>query len=95
MLYGTSMKLSRELGSNTVLKNIAQPVLMAAMIPLFGVAAMEHSRELILTGAIPVATTSSIIALRYQKYVEKATATIVTSTLFSIITIAAAILMTH
>jgi malonate transporter len=95
MLYGASLKLSRELVSNTVLKNIAQPLLIAAVIPLFGVAAMRHSRELILTGAIPVATTSSIIALRYQKYVAEATATIVASTLFSIITIAAAIVLTH
>ena len=95
MLYGTSLSFSRELVTNTMLKNIAQPVLMAAVIPLFGVAAIAHSRELILTGAIPVATTSSIIALRYQKYVAEATATIVASTLFSIITIAAAIVMTR
>ncbi|WP_334269992.1 AEC family transporter [Edaphobacter sp. HDX4] len=95
MLYGAKLTFSRELVTNTVLKNIAQPVLFAAVIPFFGIAAISHSRELILTGAIPAATTSSIIALRYQKYVTEATATIVASTLFSVVTIAAAIIMTH
>jgi hypothetical protein len=95
MLYGTNIVLSREVVANTVLKNIAQPLLIAGLVPLCGLAAVSHSRELILTGAIPVASTSSILALRYQKYVPQATAAIVASTVFSVVTIALAIMITR
>jgi malonate transporter and related proteins len=95
MLYGTKLELSTEVVTNTVLKNIAQPLLIAGMVPLCGLAAVSHSRELILTGAIPVASTSSILALRYQRYVPQATAAIVASTVFSVVTIALAIVITR
>jgi len=93
MLYGTKIVLSREVVTNTALKNIAQPLLIAGLVPLCGLAAVSHSRELILTGAIPMASTSSILALRYQKYVPQATAAIVASTVFSVVTIALTILI--
>src|ERR1700680_2042518 len=61
MLYGSRFRMSTELFSNVALKNVAQPLLIATLIPVFGIMA-SNSRELILTGAIPVATTVSIIA---------------------------------
>jgi predicted permease len=94
MLDGLRFRFSPELLSNTALKNIAQPLLIAATIPLFGIMA-PHSRELILTGAIPAATTSSIIALRYQKYMDEAFAASLAGTALAVITVAVAIILTR
>jgi malonate transporter len=94
MLYGLRIRITTELFTNTVLKNIAQPLLIASMIPLFGIMA-SNSRELILAGAIPAATTSSIIALRYQKYMDETFAATLAGTVLSIITVAFAIILTR
>jgi predicted permease len=86
--------MSTELFSNVALKNLAQPLLIAALIPLFGIMA-SNSRELILTGAIPVATTVSIIALRSEKYRDQTIASTLAGTVFSIFTVAMVIVSTR
>jgi predicted permease len=94
LLYGLRFRISTQLFSNAVQKNVAKPLLIAAMIPLFGIMA-SHSRELILTGAIPAATTSSIIALRYEKYMDEIFAATLVGTVLSVITVAVAIILTR
>jgi malonate transporter len=94
MLYGSRFRMSTELCSNVAIKNVAQPLLIAALIPVFGITA-SNSRELILIGAIPVATTVSIIALRTEKYKDETIASTLAGTVLSIFTVALVIVLTR
>ena len=67
LLAGETLKLSLAAVLNTVMKNLAQPALMWALVLLFSVPD-EYRRELILLGALPTATITSMFALRYKVY---------------------------
>jgi hypothetical protein len=55
----------------------------------------EYRRELILLGALPTATITSMFALRYKVYSSESNATVLLSTVLSIVTLGAAIAMTR
>ena len=94
LLTGETPKLSFAAILNVVMKNLAQPALMWALVLLFGVTG-EYRRELILLGALPTATITSMFALRYKVYSSESNATVLLSTVLSIVTLGAAIAMTQ
>jgi malonate transporter len=94
MLTGKTLELSLATIVNVVMKNLAQPAIMWALVLLFDVAG-EYRRELILLGALPTATITSMFALRYGVYSSESNATVLLSTVLSIVTLGAAIAMTQ
>jgi malonate transporter len=94
LLTGERLKLSRAATLNVVMKNLAQPAVMWALVLLFDVPG-EYRRDLILLGALPTATITSMFALRYKVYLSESNATVLLSTVLSIVTLGAAIAMTQ
>ena len=79
---------------NTVTKNLLQPGAMWLLVLLFGIFG-EYPRELILLAALPTATITSMFALGYQVYSSESNATVLLSTVLSIVTLGAAIAITE
>lgn len=94
LLTGKTLELSLATIVNVVIKNLAQPAVMWVLVLLLGVAG-EYRRELILLGALPTATITSMFALRYNVYSNESDATVLLSTVLSIVTLGAAIAMTQ
>jgi predicted permease len=94
LLTGETPKLSLAAIVNVVMKNLAQPAVMWALVLLLDVSG-EYRRELILLGALPTATITSMFALRYKVYSNESNATVLLSTVLSIVTLGAAIAMTQ
>jgi hypothetical protein len=94
LLTGKTLELSLATTLNVVMKNLAQPALMWALVLLFDIPG-EYRRELILLGALPTATITSMFALRYEVYSSESNATVLLSTVLSIVTLGAAIAMTQ
>lgn len=92
ILYGQRLCIDRDIALNAFLKNIGQPAAMFGLILLLGIHGAP-ARELFLTGAIPTATAASMLALRYRSYSDEAAASTLISTVGSIVTISAAIVL--
>ncbi|HVJ54206.1 MAG TPA: AEC family transporter [Aliidongia sp.] len=87
MLSERRLRLDRDILANLALKNLLQPaILLGAALAL----KLEPTlaKEVFLTGVLPSATAASVLAQRYDAYVEQAAGTTAASTFFSIITIA-------
>ncbi len=92
MLWGQRPRLDRDIAVNVLMKNIGQPALMLGLTVVLGI----HDalgKELFLTGAIPTATSVSMLAVRYRTYSDEAVESTLVSTVGSIVTIALAIIV--
>lgn len=67
---------------------------MWLLVLLFGISG-EYRRELILLAALPTATITSMFALRYKVYSSESNATVLLSTVLSIVSLAATIAITE
>jgi malonate transporter and related proteins len=88
------LKLSFSAVLNTVTKNLVQPLaiwLLELLLDMPG----EYGRQLILLGALPTATITTMFALRYKVYTSESNATVLLSTVLSIGTLGAAIALTQ
>ncbi|WP_051386799.1 AEC family transporter [Bradyrhizobium sp. ARR65] len=92
ILYGQRFRINRDVALNALLKNVGQPAVLLGLVLLLGIQGAS-AKELFLTGAIPTATTASVLALRYHIYSDEAAASTLLSTVGSVATISIAIIM--
>jgi malonate transporter and related proteins len=86
MLHRQKFKLDLQIGTNVLLKNVVQAILMFLLVLAFGTKG-NSGKGLILTGAIPSATAVSMFAVKYGLYTERTSATTLISTVLSVVTI--------
>jgi malonate transporter and related proteins len=94
LLTGETLQLSVDAVLNAVTKNLLQPGAMWLLVLLFGISG-EYRRELILLAALPTATITSMFALRYKVYSSESNATVLLSTVLSIVSLATTIAITE
>jgi predicted permease len=87
------IKLNREVIGNALVKMIAQPLLMAVLVSVLGVA-NPLAREGIVVCAIPTAVLAPMLAPRYRLYEVESSSTLVASALFMIVTLPIAVFST-
>ena len=73
---------------------IAFVILLGFIAVLLGLTAV-HRREMILLGAVPTAVGPMMLAVQYKVYADEAEATILISTVLSMITMGVAIALTR
>lgn len=78
--------LSAEVYFNIFMKNILQPVLMAALLVLFHLKGMM-AKEILLLCAMPTATISTMFGLKYGVSEVESSSSTILGTIFSIITL--------
>lgn len=78
---------------NIVFKILAQPLAMWGLAILLGVTGV-YRREMILLGALPTASMTAMFAVEYKVYTDESDATILISTLISVVTLGACIALT-
>ncbi|MFZ9035943.1 MAG: AEC family transporter [Francisellaceae bacterium] len=81
-----TIKLTRGVLLNIMLKNIIHPVLMIALVAIFALKGI-FAKEVILLCAMPTATMTTMFALKYQTLTEESTSATILGTLISIITL--------
>jgi len=69
-----------------LLKNLAQPALMAGLALLFGITAVARSESVILT-AMPASVVAPMFAVRYRSYEAESASTLIVGTVLSIPTL--------
>lgn len=79
--------------TNVAFKNLIQPAVMLGLAILLGVTGLDR-REMILLGALPAASTAAMFAIQYKFYINDSDATIVISTLFSVVSIGIIVALT-
>src|SRR5438552_463551 len=84
------IKLNGEVIGNALVKMIAQPLLMALLVTVLGVA-NPLAREGILVCAIPTAVFTPLLAPRYRLYEVESSSTLVATALLIVITLPIAI----
>ena len=84
------IKLNGEVIGNALVKMIAQPLLMALLVTVLGVA-NPLAREGILVCAIPTAVFAPLLAPRYRLYEVESSSTLVATALLIVITLPIAI----
>jgi predicted permease len=92
-LSGQRLRIGGASIFNAVFKNVAQPVAMWALALALGMSG-EPMRVLILLGAAPTASLNIMFALKYNVGVDETDATILLSTVLSLITVGVAIAVT-
>jgi predicted permease len=93
LLSGQKLRIGWAAAVNVVFKNLAQPVVMGLLAVALGVTGV-HRREMILLGALPTASMTAMFAVQYGVYTEESDATILLSTVLSIVTLGVAIALT-
>lgn len=93
IIAGYKIRLDREILFNVAGKMVFQPLLMAGLVLVLGVA-QPLAREAILLCAIPTTVLGSILAPRYQVYEVESASSMVVSVLAMIVTYPIAILLT-
>jgi predicted permease len=93
VLSGQRLKLSWSASVNIALKILAQPLVMWLLAVAFGVTGV-YRREMILLGALPTASMTAMFAVQYKVYVSESDATILFSTIVSIVTLGICIALT-
>lgn len=83
MFYGEKPKFNMDIGSNLILKNFLQPLLMLLGIVLFGVN-HDFAIQALIVGAVPTAIAASMMAVRYNAYALLASDTVVIGTVVAI-----------
>jgi predicted permease len=94
VLSGQKLRLRASVATSVVLKNVAQPATMWLLAILLGITGV-YRREMILLGALPTASMTTMFAVRYDIYTDESTATVLLSTLLSIATLCFAIALTR
>jgi predicted permease len=93
LLTGQKLRISPAAASNVFFKNIAQPALMWFIALAFGMTA-EHTRVMIICGALPTAPMTAMFAIKYDVYKDESDASILLSTVLSLVTVGAIVAMT-
>lgn len=93
LLSGRQFRISIPSLTNVGFKVLVQPAAMWGVALLLGVTGLAR-REMILLGALPTASMTAMFAVQYQVYTEDSDATIVVSTVLSIISLAVLIALT-
>ena len=93
LLTGQKLRISPGAASNVFFKNIAQPALMWFIALAFGMTA-EHTRVMIICGALPTAPMTAMFAIKYDVYKDESDASILLSTVLSLVTVGAIVAMT-
>ncbi len=75
-----------------VIKNVAQPLAMLGIAVVLGISGVARSEAVILT-AMPASVVGPIFAVRYGSYESGAASTLIASTVLSIATMVAAVLL--
>ncbi len=94
LLSGHKLRISSAVALNVSLKNLVQPVAMWLIALVLGLTAV-HRREMILLGAVPTAVSPAMLAVQYKVYADEAEATILLSTVLSMVTMGVAIALTR
>jgi malonate transporter and related proteins len=84
ILSHEKITLDRNVAANTLLKLIAMPLVMLALVSILAIHG-EARRALLLLAVTPTATTAGILSLHYRAYVKEASPTILVTTVLSII----------
>ncbi len=87
------LRITREILVNTSIKMVGQPLLMAGLVALLGIA-NPLGREAILICAIPSSVLAPLISPQYKVYEAESAATLVTTSLAMIVTLPIAIYLT-
>jgi predicted permease len=93
VLSGQKLKIGVAVLVNTTFKLLAQPAFMLLLALLLGVTGASR-REMILLGALPTASMTTMFAVQYDVYVADSDATILLSTVLSIVTLGVCIALT-
>jgi predicted permease len=93
VLSGQKLKIGWAAVVNTAFKLLAQPAIMLGLAVLFGVTGV-YRREMILLGALPTASMTAMFAVQYDVYVAESDATILLSTVLSLLTLGTCIALT-
>jgi len=92
-LSGQKLRIGSAAVFNTVFKNVAQPLVMWLLALALGMSG-EPMRVMILLGAAPTASLNVMFALKYSVGLEETDATILLSTVLSLVTVGVAIAVT-
>ncbi|GGY20884.1 AEC family transporter [Paludibacterium paludis] len=90
IMSGVSLRLSREVLVNAVVKNLVHPVLAMGLLWLFGIHG-ALARELFLLAALPSATMTAMFASEAQVYEAEASGSILLGTVLSLVSFSLAI----
>ncbi|MGH8618187.1 MAG: AEC family transporter [Burkholderiales bacterium] len=93
IMSGHSLKLTREVTGNVMLKNLAHPAFMFGLCVLFAIEG-PLARQIILLCALPSATITAMFANEARVYEAEASTSIFTGTVLSILTLSAVIWLT-
>jgi predicted permease len=74
------LRLNFEVGFNTILKMIAQPLVMLALVGILGITG-SAAQIGVLMCALPTAVLATILATRYETYQSEASSTLVLTSL--------------
>lgn len=93
LLSGRKFHVSLASLTNVAFKNLVQPAVMLGLAIFLGVTGLDR-REMILLGALPAASTAAMFAIQYKVYINDSDATIVISTIFSVVSIGVIVALT-
>ena len=93
VLSGQKLRIGLPAVVNIAFKILAQPLAMWGLAILLGVTGV-YRREMILLGALPTASMTAMFAVEYKVYMDESDATILISTLISVVTLGACIALT-
>jgi len=93
VLSGQKLRIGWAALVNTGFKMLAQPAVMLLLAVLLGVTGI-YRREMILLGALPTASMTAMFAVQYDTYIAESDATILLSTILSLVTLGVCIALT-
>jgi predicted permease len=93
VLSGQKLQVGVAALVNTAFKMLAQPTVMLLLAVVLGVTG-TYRREMILLGALPTASMTAMFAVEYDVYVAESDATILLSTMLSLVTLGVCIALT-
>lgn len=86
MMSCFAIRFSKLALMNIALKNIVHPLLMLALVAIFGISGI-FAKEAILLCAMPTATMTAMFALKYETLAEESTTSAILGTLISLLTL--------
>jgi malonate transporter and related proteins len=90
LLSQLRIRLSGKVIGNVLMKIVAQPARMGLLVFLLALRG-QAGLEMIVLGALSTATIAPMLALQYKAYTAESSATVVLSTVLSVLTLAAVI----
>ncbi|MCW5746920.1 MAG: AEC family transporter [Alphaproteobacteria bacterium] len=85
----------REVGVATIGKIVLQPLIAVALVPWFLDVDSVWAKAAVLCAALPTAANAFIVAKEYETFVEGASGTILLSTVISVATVSALLVLLH